>query len=70
VTIAAVGLNVTELPAQVSLLSSALAAIGVPHQLESLKDGDSSMSPNAQPNVLYLIVEQKPPISPEETRTR
>jgi hypothetical protein len=44
----------------VKLLSDALTTIGVPHDTETVKDGDASTSPPFQKGFLYLIVEHKP----------
>lgn len=41
-------------------LSEALSAVGIPHKLETFKDGDASTSPAFQAGYLYLVVEHKP----------
>jgi hypothetical protein len=46
----------------VKSIDSALTSGGVRHNLVNLKNGDQSMSPNVEKGVLYLIVDEKPPL--------
>jgi hypothetical protein len=46
---------------QTKLLSDALRAIGVPHDIVTLTIGDASMNPHVESHVLYLLIEQHPP---------
>jgi hypothetical protein len=50
-------------PPEINLLSDALTAIGVHHDIVHLVDGDGSMSPHVQRHVLYLLIEQHPPLA-------
>jgi hypothetical protein len=50
---------------EVKLLSDALTAIGVSHDIVSLTDGEGSMNPHVQSHVLYLLIEQHPPLTGE-----
>jgi hypothetical protein len=49
----------TALP-QTQRLSDALTAIGLPHDVTTVKNGDASTSPAFQAGFLYLVVEHKP----------
>jgi hypothetical protein len=51
----------TGLP-EIKLLSSALKAIGVANQVVTFAEDDASTSPHFQSHVLYLVVEQHPPL--------
>jgi hypothetical protein len=41
-------------------LDWALTAIGVPHEVTTIKNGDASTSPPFQAGHLYLVIEHKP----------
>ena len=49
----------TALPS-IKLLDDALTAIGVLHNVSTVKDGDASISPAFQTGYLYLVVDHKP----------
>jgi hypothetical protein len=49
----------TSLP-RTKLLSDALTAVGIPHEVTTVKDGDASTSPAFQAGFLYLVIEHKP----------
>jgi hypothetical protein len=52
----------------VRLLDQALTEIGLEHRVASFRTGDASIPGGFQPHVLYLIIEQHPPIAPPPTR--
>jgi hypothetical protein len=49
----------TKLPSA-KLLSDALTAVGILHNVTAVKNGDASISPAFQAGYLYLVVEHKP----------
>lgn len=59
VSVGTVGANSAS---EVRLLSDALTSIGVPNEVVSFAADDASTSPHFQEHVLYLVIEQHPPL--------